>query len=109
MGESDIQRSILDWLRQHKILCWRNNSGAFVLEGKTGRRSFRTGGKGASDIIGCLPDGRFLAIEVKRPRGRLTDDQVQFIADVLRNAGAALVARSVQDVGRKIKATIGRS
>jgi hypothetical protein len=70
MGESDIQRSTLDWSRRHKILCWRNNSGAFVLEGKTSGRFFRTGANGASDIIGCRPNGRFLAKEVKRPRGQ---------------------------------------
>jgi hypothetical protein len=109
MSESDIQRAILDWLHWHKVLCWRNNSGAFVLQGETGsRRFFRAGMKGASDIIGCLPDGKFLAIEVKAPKGRVTDEQAQFIADVLRNGGVAFVARGVEDVEREMGETLRR-
>ena len=51
-----------------------------------------------ADIIGQLTDGRFLAIEVKRPSGKVTDEQAAFIGMVQNSNGVAFVARSVADV-----------
>ena len=62
MAESDVLRGCLDYLKMKNIFCYRNNSGAT----KVGSRFIRFGYKGSSDIIGILPDGRFLAVECKR-------------------------------------------
>lgn len=53
--------------------------------------------RGGSDIIGISPDGRFLAIEVKTPKGRPTKEQLRFIEAVRRAGGIAGIARSVDD------------
>lgn len=64
--------------------------------------------KGSSDLIGwrsldVTPEmiGRrlavFLAIEVKAPRGRATDEQTNFLARVKNAGGLAGIARSVDD------------
>lgn len=53
---------------------------------------------GVSDILGVLPGGRFLAIEVKTQRGRVSDPQQAFMDNINRNGGLAFVARSVDDV-----------
>ena len=50
-----------------------------------------------SDIIGIYK-GRFLAIEVKTAKGKLTVAQVTFQHTVQQEGGIAFVARSVQDV-----------
>jgi hypothetical protein len=53
--------------------------------------------RGVSDIIGCW-NGRFLAIEVKTPGGRVSPDQEKFLEAVRRHGGIAFVARSIDDV-----------
>lgn len=52
--------------------------------------------KGVADIIGCI-NGRFLAIEVKRENGKLSDHQETFLENVRRSGGIAFVARSIND------------
>lgn len=58
--------------------------------------------KGASDLLGIWR-GRFLAIEVKRPGGKLTDDQVRFLAMINQAGGVAFKAESIRDVERELK------
>lgn len=99
--ESDIQSQILRALKIHPAVSWsgRFNSGAQVIgEGKARRFVRYHTVKGLSDIIGQLVDGRMLAIEVKRPSGRVTDDQEAFINLVKNSGGCAFVARSVAEV-----------
>lgn len=55
------------------------------------------GEKGVSDIIGCH-NGRFLAIEIKTERGRVTPHQQRFIDRVNAAGGIGFVARSIEDV-----------
>jgi Holliday junction resolvase len=50
-------------------------------------------GKGCPDLLVADDDSYFL-IEVKGPKGKLTDDQVAFIADW---RGVVHIARSVDD------------
>ena len=56
--------------------------------------------RGVSDILGVLPDGRFLAIEVKTPvrRNNVSVYQTQFIESVSDANGIAFVAESVETV-----------
>lgn len=96
--ESDIQKSILDYLLMRGYFVWRNNTGAFGAESNGRKRWIRAGKKGAGDIIGLTKEGHFLSIEVKR-RGQLpTDDQIRFIRSVLDNKGIAFVAHDLQDI-----------
>ncbi len=46
--------------------------------------------RGVSDLLGCLPGGKMLAIEVKRPGGKPTLDQIAVIDDVRRRGGLGL-------------------
>jgi hypothetical protein len=52
---------------------------------------------GISDILGCYR-GRFVAIEVKRPGGKVSPLQQRFLEDVEKAGGYAIVAESVGDV-----------
>jgi hypothetical protein len=61
-----------------------------------------------SDIIGCrLKTGRFLAIEVKRPGGKPTPEQQQFIDTINHAGGLAFVARSIEEVEQHWNGNIG--
>ena len=74
MKEAKIQAAILDYLRLKGRFLWRNNSGGF----KTERSGFyRVGTRGAPDIIGGV-DGKFVGLEVKMPKGKLSGEQDAF-------------------------------
>lgn len=106
--ETKIQNSILLALSKAGCLVFRNEtSGAWVgkilhQDGQqvtlTDARMIRFGlTKGSSDIVGIAPDGRFLAVEVKTPKGRPTKEQLRFIEAVKNAGGIAGIARSVED------------
>ena len=95
MSERNIQSQIMIALSSAGCLVFRNNTGA--LTDKTGRLVRYGLCKGSSDIIGVCPDGRFLAVEVKTAKNRLTPDQERFILAVKASGGRAGVARSVDD------------
>lgn len=62
----------------------------------------KSGLPGSSDIIGCLPGGRFLAIEVKALKGKVSPLQQQFIDNINQAGGLAFVARTIEAVQKNI-------
>lgn len=98
--ERDIQRAILEYLKLAGVVAVRVNSGAT----KVGDRYIRFNGTpGCSDILACLPDGRFAAIEVKRPGGKPTPEQISFIESIQQCHGFAWVVQSVDDIRDNLK------
>lgn len=103
--EAVVLYDVLACLKQLQALgkvCWyaRMNSGAGKLQYGTAKASqfIRFGFPGMPDVLGQLPGGRLLAIEVKRPSGKVTDDQAAFIERANYGGALAFVARSVSDV-----------
>jgi hypothetical protein len=97
--ETEIQRAILDYLKLQGIFAWRvNNVPVSMMRG--GQRVFRSFGgvKGVADIIGILPGGRLLAIEVKSEKGKPSPDQLAFGKAINGAGGLWFVARSIEDV-----------
>ena len=105
--ERDIQSAILLALSHGPTRLLRINAGVAwqgtVIE-RTQHRlvlarpyAIRLAAPGVSDLIGWTEGGRFVAVEVKGPRGRVTDEQAAFIDLVRRSGGLAGVARSVAD------------
>ncbi|GIW83233.1 MAG: hypothetical protein KatS3mg105_5040 [Gemmatales bacterium] len=97
MRESDLIAVCLKWLRYHRIFAWRQNNISVFDRRSRSFRSFQ-GLRGVSDILGVLPDGRFLAIECKLDKRPLSYDQKRFLDQVKSNGGLALVARSLGDL-----------
>jgi hypothetical protein len=91
--ETELQKEILDYLKLRGITAWRNNSG-LIIRG----RVIRLSPEGSPDIIGVMPDGRFLGIEVKMPRKDLSDKQAEFLAKLRDNKAFAFVAHSISEV-----------
>ena len=58
---------------------------------------------GFSDLFGLTNEGRFFALEVKAPKGRVTDQQANFLRHITDHGGIAGVARSVDDARLIIK------
>jgi len=104
--EKDISKAIRKTLNQLGIFHWK------VWQGMGSK-------PGVSDILGVLPDGRILAIEVKTPLGmnkRLRDrakgldiPQDIFIDRVKQNGGVAFYATSAFEVYEAIQWALKRS
>lgn len=88
--EAQVLRACLDVLAAHGVFCWRNNTGAVTGDYNGKRRFIRFGIPGASDILGALPDGRIIAVEIKRPGNRPTTAQIAFLQTVQARRGVAL-------------------
>ena len=72
---------------------WRNNTGVAETRGYTIRYGL---GNGSADLIGCFRS-RFVAIEVKTPTGRQSEDQKRWQGCLERHGGIYAIVRSEDD------------
>ena len=107
MTEHEIQQRILLAIGARRdIRVWRNQTGALP---DVRGRLVRFGLVGSSDILGVMaPAGRILAIEVKSPTGRQTESQHNFQRMVESMGGLYILARSVEDVIRRLPPESGQ-
>jgi len=98
--ESDLVRVTLQWLRLVGIPCFRNNTGAY----KRGNGWIRYGSKGSGDILGILPGGRWLSIELKVGKNKPSKDQLEFMDMISSHGGVAFAAWSIDEVIERIEA-----
>jgi hypothetical protein len=107
MKEAAIQQHIRLALSDAGAVMFRNQVGAtHTFDGRLIRYGICN--PGGSDLIGWTPVqitedmvGRtvavFTAVEVKTPTGKATEDQLNFLAAVLRHGGFAGIARSTDE------------
>lgn len=86
MTESQIQKEIIQFLKDNKIFHFRVNADATTV--------------GIPDIVACYK-GVFLGIEVKTPTGVATKMQERVKEEIYNNQGWHVYAKSVEDV-RKV-------
>lgn len=98
--EAGVVSSCLGLLDLMSIKAWRNNTGA--LKDSKGRL-VRYGLKGSADIIGILPDGRFLSVECKREGGKVRPEQKQFQDMINSNNGVAVIVHSCDELLAELK------
>ncbi len=95
-AESEIQKSILEWLKVKGYFAWRNYLGGVT------RQGFKTKNpaSGMPDIMGLLKDGsgRMFAIEVKTSKGAVADHQAEKISQLIANGAIAFIARDLKTV-----------
>ena len=93
--EKTVVRDCLEYLHLLNIFAWRNNTGSI----RTADNRFISFGLvGSSDILGCLNDGRLLAVECKSDTGKLSEQQKEFLEKVRKLGGLSIVARSYKDI-----------
>ena len=102
--ESEIRTSIQLWLNMKGIFNWREWQGQFSV-------------RGVPDIIGILPGGKTLGIEVKLPRWKPPKEgskqykhyfeQKQFIENIRKSNGVAFFATSIEDVESQLQIVKG--
>jgi hypothetical protein len=97
MLEKEIQNNILEFLNHCAIESWPNQSvGVYDPIKKIYRKSRNKYHRnGIMDILGYLPNGTFLGIEVKSKKGVASPDQKKQICIANDNKAVAFVSRSV--------------
>ena len=85
VGEAQLTIQIRELLRARGIFHWKSWQGPMSQP------------RGVADIIGCY-QGRFFAIEIKRPGRKATPEQARFLSEVCKANGIAFVAHSVEEV-----------
>lgn len=98
--ERAVQKAVLLWLRAHGALVAVTDAGA----------AYRAGGffgdaipAGWPDITGLLPDGRFIGVECKAPKGTQSAVQKAIEQEIRRRNGVFVLARTVEDVEKAIR------
>ena len=99
--ESEIQKAILDYLRLRGIFCWKTNN-VGIFKQSTGRY-IKVGVGGISDIIGITPQGRLIAVEVKRKGKSPTPEQKLFLEQIIAKKGIGFVAYGIEDCEKELK------
>lgn len=99
--ESVLQAEIrLALGRDPSLVLWRNAVGQaehVAGNGRTFRQAFGLA-RGSADLVGILaPSGRFVALEIKTPTGRVSPEQTTWLALVRSRGGFAAVVRSVDE------------
>lgn len=82
--ETVLMRKIMVALSEKGCFVLRSNAGVYF--DSQGNR-VTIGFPGLSDLIGCTPQGRFFAIEVKMPGEFPRQNQLNFL-EAMRNSGA---------------------
>jgi len=102
MKESEIQKAIKDYLTLKGWLVIKFNNGGFW--SKDGKRFIPPAQLGVADLLCCAPNGRFVALEIKTPKGELSTYQERFLDDVKANNAVGMVLRSLDDAINLVEA-----
>lgn len=99
MTEAEIKRGICDWLAmQPECMFWINSAGK--IPGRIGRSRYQR--NGVPDILGIWRR-RPLSIEVKKPEGKVSSEQREFLLEFTTKGGIAIVARSLDELKSSLK------
>ncbi|HET6441301.1 MAG TPA: VRR-NUC domain-containing protein [Phycisphaerae bacterium] len=98
--ERNVQRACLAWLRARGALVAVTDAGAAYRAGAFFGDAIPAGWP---DITGLLPNGRFIGIECKSPKGRQSAAQKAMEREVRNRNGIYILARCVEDVERGIE------
>ena len=102
--ESAVVDEVKKIIKATGLKVQRINTGCFQIGAGQNRRYIKTAEAGTCDFEGYDMQGRFLAIECKRPvGGKLSPAQAERIADINRKGGVAFVAHSGAEALEKLQ------
>lgn len=101
--EKVLVAACIEYLNLHGHFVWRNNTGLFknFYKTKFGEQRIsvaRAGMIGSPDIIGVHKDGRFLGVECKVGRNKLSPHQLLFQREIRERGGISIIAYSLDDL-----------
>ena len=95
--EHQVQLEIMEYLRYNHYMFWRNNTGMIKLD----KRHIRFGQVGSPDLM-AVKNGKFYAIEVKSPTGKLSEFQKSWLSEAEDNGARCIVAHSIEEFIAKL-------
>ena len=96
-AESEIQNTVLAYLKYRRVFHWRQNSGAGIMKQGAGTRFIRFGVNGAPDIF-AVKDGTIYGLEIKSKVGKQNDNQKEFQEGFEKAGGVYHIVRCLEDV-----------
>ena len=102
-----LQKKVLDTLIKNGVFAWRqNNMPVYDPKLHNGYGGYRThqGLKGVPDIIAII-NGRFVGIEIKAGRDRMSADQLLFKKRCERHGGLYFVVKRIEDLSPVLELT----
>lgn len=90
-------RDAINSLTSAKV--WREQSGQVRVR----RGYMHLAPAGTPDIVGYLPGGRFIGIEVKRPKGKERPEQLAFLTRAQQLGCCVGVVRSVEEALKLVR------
>ena len=97
-GETNLVAEAMLALSSAGCMIWRQNTGRLMSHG----RLVSFGLVGSGDIIGMMPDGRFLSAEAKVGNRKPSPAQYAFASAVAKHNGLAVWFRSVPELMQAI-------
>lgn len=97
-SEQQIQKAIIDYLKLKKFIVFKHRNVGIYKKATDSYIPLSAGEKGISDVIACSNKGTFVAIEVKKPGGKPSPDQLEFLERVKAYGGIGILAYSLDDV-----------
>src|SRR4030067_158469 len=91
---TQMQNLTINLIRDIGGRAWRNNTGGGFRNG----RLIKYGEVGSGDVIGFLPDGLFISVEIKTLNDSTSAEQIEFIEQVRAVGGVAFIAAQIKDV-----------
>lgn len=100
MTEADLARYCHSKMTALKIFGWRVPLGG-ILRSRAGK-IFHSPNllRGFPDFAGVTKDGRLWALELKTPKGRITQEQISWQKKLLDHNAFVWVARTTQEIDR---------
>jgi len=95
--EREIQLAICDYLAYKRdIMFWRQNTNPIHADGKF-RSMPKYSKTGVPDII-VIKNGIFIGLEVKRPKNKQSEAQIEFQKELEKVGGKYYIVCSIDDV-----------
>lgn len=99
-AETALAKAIRDALAAIGVVVWREQSGSVRVR----RGYMHLAPEGTPDIVGYLPGGRMLALEVKLPKGKERPAQTEWLARAAAAGCCVATVRSVDEAVRFVRA-----
>lgn len=101
-AESEVLKRVMVEASRAGLVMWRNHVGVFT--DKNGRYHRSGLCKGSSDLIGIdSQTGKFVAIEVKRKKGKATPEQINFIEKINEMGGVGFICDDHKKISELLK------
>ena len=103
--EYELHKNVVEWLRWQKPDCvWFHvYNGAYMSKATAGKGKALGVLPGVADLVFVLKGGGVGFIELKAPKGLLTDKQIEFGLKIVSLGAGFATARSIEDVQKSLK------